>query len=107
MRRRAKIGAFTYDVRYDPKLQAVGGVLGTCLSDSLIILIDQNLPDEVEAETILHEVMHASWAQTGLRKRFGEEDEEFIIWQLSPLIFGFLREPKNRSLVEWLLTAGR
>ena len=100
-----RIGAYTYQVKMDPKLSEVANVLGTCLSDSLIILVDHNLPDELEAETLLHEALHAIWHQTSLAKKYNDEEEEYIVWQISPHIFRMLRE--NPRLVEWLTQAGR
>jgi hypothetical protein len=100
-----KLGAFTYKVVLDPKLKEIASNLGMCLTDSLTLVLDANMPDALEAEVLLHECLHALWAQTGLTKEYDNDQEEKAVFQLSPLIFGFLRD--NPKVVAWITQAGR
>jgi hypothetical protein len=100
-----RVGAFDYRVELEPTLAEKAGVLGLCVTDNITIYLDGNMPDPVEAETLLHEALHAMWTQTTLDKMYTDEQEEAIIHSLSPAIFLFLQE--NRDYLRWAMDGSR
>jgi hypothetical protein len=94
------IAPFDYAVRDEPQLQERAGVVGLCNTDTLHLYLDGGLPYGVEAETLLHETLHAMWAQTNLQKRFTDKQQEAVVWALAPRLLSLLRD--NPELVKWL-----
>lgn len=102
----AQIGAHTYEIRTDPEtlLQLrEAGVCGDSRPDRLVIRIDTDLPHTSQAETVLHELLHCCWAQTGLKteERISEA-EELAIASLAPVVFNMLRS--NPEIVDYLMS---
>jgi hypothetical protein len=89
---RLYVAPYWYDVTYDSLLSSVAGVLGACGTDDLKILMQANNPPDVMIETLLHESMHAMWAQTNLLKTFSSDEQEAIIYAMTPRIMAFLRD---------------
>jgi hypothetical protein len=98
---RLYIEPFTYSLEARPGWSEATGNMGNCLKDSQQLIIDPGLSDQAERDTVLHEALHALWSQTGLQKEYTEEQEEGIVWQLTPRLLGFLKD--NPEFVKWLL----
>ena len=94
------VAPYEYEVRYDDNLSASASVLGLCMADSLIILLDPTSAPAIMHETLLHEVLHAAWTQTALDGIYTDEQEEQIIFTLTPRIVAFLKD--NPHYVEGL-----
>lgn len=95
------INPHRFSVRYERGLSSKAGVVGVCGTDTLSILIDDDIAEGIEKETVLHEALHGIWAQTGLKDVTTTEIEEKIIWSLTPRILALLRD--NIALREWLM----
>ncbi len=96
-----RVGPHTYTITSENGLSKTAGVTGVAGTETQTILIDSQLGDSVEQETVLHELLHAAWTQTLLDRKFSDEKEEDVIWTLAPRILALLKD--NRSLVYWLL----
>ena len=70
---------------------------GQCFKDINLIELDTTLPDTQQAETLIHEILHAIWHTTGLDD---ETDEETAVTALAPRLLSLLRE--NHVLTEYL-----
>jgi hypothetical protein len=79
----------------------VAGVSGACDEIQTIILIDPSASLAVKQDTILHEPLHAIWGQTMLDKKYTDDEEEAVIWSLTPRIVALLRD--NPDLVAYIL----
>lgn len=99
---RLQVAPFTYRVESREGWARDTGNSANCISDDQLIITDPNLSYEGEREVVLHEVLHALWAQTTLAKVHEPEAEEAIIWTLAPRLFGFLKD--NPEFVKWLLS---
>ena len=99
--KRLLISPHWYEVKTDPDLSTKGGVVGTCMTDTQVILIDDQLGSTTEIETVTHEGLHGAWHQTGLAKNYTDEQEEEVIWSLTPRIIAMLRD--NPEYVMWLM----
>jgi hypothetical protein len=74
---KVKIGCYT--IKIIPMLGFEGfahGVLGHFSEAEMCIRISKDVPKEVLANTLLHEVFHACYSVAGLRE---EDDEERIV----------------------------
>ena len=91
--------AYALDARPEWTLQT--GNMGNCVTDAQQIIFDAGLTDQAERDTVLHEALHAVWSQTGLQKAFTEEQQEDVIWQLTPRLFALLKD--NPDFLVWLL----
>jgi hypothetical protein len=102
-----RIGSREYEVIEDEKLSEVAGVSGAAMVDTETILVDPGVGFGVARETLLHELLHCVFSASGLgagngeSKRFTTEQEEEIVWTMSPLVLSMLRD--NPGLVTWLL----
>ena len=88
--REVEVGTFTYTVDFGPKATlelAHDGDFGKTDHDSLTIKIRSDVHPDVAAETLLHEMMHAAWAQTPLAQMLTSDQEEQVIRALCPLLF--------------------
>lgn len=78
------------------KLLKADDTNGDCTADELLIRLDPTRPRSLVAQTLIHEVLHASWAYTSLRTKH----EEDTITALSPLLLGvFRRNPEFVAFV--------
>lgn len=103
--RHVHIGPHRYAVHSDQQAQTELDELGqTGATDhaQLLLYVSGAGADTVQAETLLHEILHACWDQTALRD-FDEGVQESVIAGLSPLLFGVLRA--NPKLVKALTDA--
>ena len=88
---RVKVGHVHVVVRWEKGLSRVAGVAGVSGVDLQDVRIDDDLGPDVERETVLHELLHHALTQTVLEKMFTDEQEEQVIWGLSPLILQMWR----------------
>lgn len=72
---------------------------GECRLPEQAIVLDSSQGPDLLADTLLHEVLHAAWAQTPLDE--SEIPEEVVIQALAPVILLALR--RNPKLVAVLL----
>jgi hypothetical protein len=98
-----QVGIHTY--RVNPGKHAARAVRdderhGDCSTADLTIRIDTDRPQTVVAETLLHELLHATFAQAGLREQHDDQDEERIVNPLAPLLLDVLQS--NPSLIRYL-----
>lgn len=64
------------------------------------ILIDSCLSDDYEAETSLHEVLHAMIELSGVKNKIGYKLEERIVSSISPYLLMIIRD--NPAYIEYL-----
>lgn len=79
-------------------IDADGELYGRTLERELTILLAPTVPSQ-ERDTLLHELLHACWAQTGLD--FEDDEQERVVGALAPWLLGALRD--NPRLVAFLL----
>lgn len=92
---------FAYRVQYEPEWSIKTGNMGNCVTDTQTIYVDASLTEQAERDTVLHEVLHALWSQTGLQKAYTEDQQEDVVWQLTPRLLAVLKD--NPDFVTWLL----
>jgi len=100
---KVRIAPYDYEVQYDDNLSAAAAVLGVCMADTLTILIDPTSARQVMWETLLHEVLHGVWTQTPLDSIYTGEQEEQIIYCMTPRIVALLQD--NPELVKLLCSS--
>ena len=94
--RQVRIGPYRYKV-----MDRRGGTdLGECEVDHLLLHISVGQPLDSERDTLLHEVLHACIAHSGLDRRLADDVEEDVIRSLSPVLLDTLQ--RNRALVRYL-----
>lgn len=101
------VGPFKYKVLCDAqaRLRAVEhaadgkGLLGYTNPNLLEITVAEQLPRQMQQETLLHELLHAIAHVTGLAIEWGD-DEEQTICRLSPILLDMLQ--RNVELVDYL-----
>ncbi len=76
------------------------GLLGCANHVRLQIIIRPGMAPDVEAEIVLHEVLHAINDVTGLKMRLDADDEEDAVNSTAPLLLDVLR--RNPELVAYL-----
>ena len=98
-----RVGPHTYSVTLAPELSNAGAS-GLCGTDTQEVHIDAKLGPTVERETVLHELIHAIWAQTFLKRGYPDDSGggtgETIIDELAPRLLALLRD--NPRLVTYL-----
>lgn len=99
--KRVRVGVHFYSVTSIKRLVNNAGVVGVCGEDTQEVGYDADLGAGVERETVLHELLHGSWHQTVLDKLYTDDQEEQVLWGLTPLILALLRD--NPTLVKYLL----
>ena len=67
-------------------------LMGRLSYDTAQIFVREDLPLDKKMETLLHEVMHASYMNAGLQPG---DDEEKIVTALSSGIYQFLKDNKD------------
>jgi hypothetical protein len=98
------VGPYEYSVHTDAAAVAEldSGDDGSCDFHDVRITVNPARPEQVQRDTLLHEVLHAIGALTGLRRDLGEEAEERVVERLSSNLLDTLR--RNPELVEYLLS---
>lgn len=103
---RVRVGPHIYRISTDPSVlrhyeREVDHELdGYCDHANLTIAIKRPLEHTQQADTVLHEVLHAICSQTGITHDTGGDDEERLIQRLAPALLAVLRS--NPSLVDYL-----
>lgn len=90
-----KIGGFVWSVEENEKVAAEGNVYGSTHHTKQRIFLEPNETPQKKEQTLLHEILHAIWHQTGLGKRFiGDQSkiEEEIVHALSMSLYQVLKD---------------
>lgn len=98
------VGPHRYRIRSTGKstLLDLQGLMGQTDSRSNEILVSPDQSDGQQADTLLHEILHAAYDQTSLR-RLDAEAEEAVVSALTPILLGVLRN--NPDIVKVLTGA--
>lgn len=90
------IGGFDYTVEENNDIAEQGSLFGSTHHNSQKIFIKPNTTKQQKTATLIHEVMHVIWFNTGLRSRDNiREHEEEIIDALSNGIYQVLKDNKG------------
>jgi len=91
-----KIGAFEWEVEENAKTAMEGNCFGSTHPNTQQIFLDPASKQQKKEETLLHEVMHVVWWQTGLSERYRKtpEIEEEIVKSLSHGLYQALKDNK-------------
>jgi hypothetical protein len=94
-----RLGGLIYKIEYetsnlDPRLSGHIGYL------DLKIHIFSTLHEDRQKEHVLHEVLHGIDHAIGADDRVKEEENI----ARTEALFAFLREPRNRAAVEWIMS---
>lgn len=88
-----KIGPIRYGIYdFDPEMADGMDAWGSFDSSRAKILIDTRRPAQVQAETLLHEIMHGLIHDAGLD--FEDDDEELLVKRLAPRLAAFMGDNK-------------
>jgi hypothetical protein len=74
--------------------------LGECDTRRLTITVDPSQADSQLAETIVHELLHASFSLIGAGEDVTPEIEEKLVLRLAPVLLQVIAD--NPRLVTWL-----
>ena len=91
--KRVTVGAWTFTIDSGPKATlelAHDGDFGSTDVGALTIKVRSDVAEAIWWETLLHEVIHAAWAQTPLAATFTQDQEEQAVRGLAPLLFTLL-----------------
>ena len=98
--RRIKVGAFDYTVEHNPQaLEDVGGD-AALWNAQLRIAVNKDQAPGYLRDSLLHELLHACYQQSGLYDPEKKEYEERVVSHMTPRILDVLRA--NPRLVAWL-----
>lgn len=101
------VGPFRYTISRNRAAIAAaakerGEELEGCLqAHKLLLLVSPDMPEERQAEAMLHELLHAICDATGLTVPLGHKAEERVVAAMSPALLDMLR--RNPKLVAYLL----
>lgn len=98
------VGPHRYRIRSTGKrtLLKLQGLMGQTDSRSNEIHVSPQQSDDQQADTLLHEILHAAYDQTSLR-HLDAEGEEAVVSALAPILLGVLRN--NPDVVRVLTRA--
>lgn len=106
--KKVKIGPFNFEIKCDKESIESAKVqfesldaLGFMSTIDQSIYIDPELQDDMKAETLLHEMLHAVCMATGITNTFESKDEEKFIATISPMLLDTLRS--NNDVTDFLL----
>lgn len=85
-----KILGQKWRVRYSPNLCIERGLLGLCLSDKRMVLVDSEQAPESMVDTLMHEVIHSCIAMTPMAN-MDQEQNEALVRSLTPAFISLLR----------------
>ena len=103
------IGAFPYTVTYSKAaIDAISvdkhsPLLGNTDHHNLSIIIDDTMAEQMIRDTLLHEILHAIWATSGLIE-FDDLTQEQMVSTVAPQLVYVLRS--NPDLVAYLTSTG-
>lgn len=93
-----KIGGFDWTVEKNAHVSTEGSTFGSTHTNTQKIFLDPGTTDQKNAQTLLHEVIHAVTWQSGLSRRLEKfEDrklEEEIVQSISMGLYQVLRDNK-------------
>lgn len=89
-----KIGGFIWEVKEDKNVSTEGNAFGSTHPISQKIFLEPGGTTQKQEETLIHEIMHAVWWQSGLSTRFKDNPkiEEEVISALSMGIYQVLKD---------------
>lgn len=91
-----KIGGFTWTIEEHQDVAREGNIFGSTHQTSQKFFLEPNLSIQKQQQTILHEILHAVWWQSGLGRIWDgpdkSKDEERIIHALSMGLYQVLRD---------------
>jgi hypothetical protein len=88
-----KIGGFQWTIEQQMDVAREGDIYGSTHHTSQKIFLDPTMPRQKLEQTLLHEIMHAIWWQSGIER--GSEDkklEERVIHALSMGLYQVLQD---------------
>lgn len=89
-----EVGPFVFRVASDRRTSlelAREGKLGDTQFERLLIRVRGDMVQEVQEETLVHEILHAVWALTPLAGEVDDQLEERVVRALSPYLFPLVR----------------
>lgn len=90
-----KVLGFDWEVMYSRDVTYEANAYGTTHHSSQKLFIDPTTSEQKKAQTLLHELMHAIWWQTGLGKRYDKDHpkiEEEVVHTLSMGLYQVLKD---------------
>lgn len=90
-----KIGGFVWTITSSQQTADAASAYGHTFCGKQVINIEPNTPDQLKEQTLLHEIMHAVWWQTGLWEMYRNKDkymEEHIVATLSQGLYQVLKD---------------
>lgn len=93
-----KIGGFQWSVEEHKDVAHEGNVFGSTHTQSQKFFIEPDLAIQKRDQTLLHEIMHAIWWQSGLGKIYNDKEhkeiEENVVHGLSMGLYQVLKDNK-------------
>ena len=95
---RVRVGYRTYSIEPLPPAGplAANHATGACGYDEGIIQIDLSVDEEMQAQVLLHEIIHACWRLTSLP----EEQEERVVSMLTHALAQVMQD--NPKVISWI-----
>lgn len=90
-----KVLGFDWKISENADVAFEGNVYGTTHHQTQQVFIEPKLSLQKQEQTILHELMHAIWWQSGLGKRYDKEQtkiEEEVVHTLSMGLYQVLKD---------------
>lgn len=95
-----KIGGFTWKIEEHQGVAEEGGVFGSTHSHTQKIFIEPGLTQQKKEQTLLHEILHAIWWQSGLNARY-KNDKTIIEEEITQAIgHGLYQVLKDNNLLK-------
>lgn len=96
--KKINIGGFDWKIEKSEDVATEGNIHGTTHYKKQRFFLDPETSIQKQEQTLIHEIMHAVWWQTGLWERFKKEEtknyEEEIIHALSMGLYQVLKDNK-------------
>lgn len=97
---RVRVGPFDYTIEpWKGEAAAADGCRGDFHPELLRIRISDGIKPQLQAETLLHEILHACWSVSGLGERAHEEN---AVQSLSMVLSDVLRD--NPDVMAWIVS---
>ena len=89
-----KVGGFIWTIQEDEKIATEGSVYGSTHHGKQQIFIDPDISQQKKEQTLLHEIMHTVFWQSGLNFRYRENKdfEEDVVTSLSMGLYQVLKD---------------
>lgn len=99
-----KVGPWSIKVVWDKEACEASGCTAQYMGDTGWVIISDNGANHIIKDSMLHELLHAIWHQTGLKVPYPDTKKnspgEGIITVVATALLALLRD--NPELVEWL-----